>query len=136
MEGVQRRATRLVGMCRGRSYKERLSLLHLSTLEERRIRGDMILTFRIIRGLCCLNVEEFFTLSHDGRTRGHPFKLAVLRSTCEARRFSFSRRVVPLWNSLPAEVVDADSVLSFKQRYDRFIAVRAMREDANIFVTP
>ena len=80
-------------------------------------------------------VQEFFTLAHDGRTRGHPFKLAVLRSTCEARRFSFSRRVVPLWNSLPAEVVDADSVLSFKQRYDRFIAVRAMREDANIFVT-
>ena len=122
VESVQRRATKFVAGCRHLSYEDRLSALGLPTLHARRTRGDMILTFRIIKGLIHLNAESFFVFARDSRTRGHDHKLAVLRSSCDARRFFFSRRVVPVWNSLPGDVVNSDCVVSFKRRYDRHVA--------------
>ena len=134
LESVQRRATRLVEGCRGLSYEDRLRVLGLSSLLEGRKRGDMILTFRLVKGLVKLDQEHFFATARDGRTRGHNFKLAVLRSSCDARKYSFSRRVVPVWNSLPSEVVCADSVESFKSRYDRYSAGRIQADGAGVWI--
>ena len=39
------------------------------------------------------------------------------RSKLETRKFFFRKRVVNSWNSLPAEVVNAESVNSFKNAY-------------------
>ena len=47
LEKVQRRAVMMVTNLVG-SYEERLSLLGLRTLEDRRVRGDMIETFKIL----------------------------------------------------------------------------------------
>ena len=41
------------------------------------------------------------------------------RSRLDTRKYFFSQRVVNGWNSLPAEVVNAESVNSFKNAYDR-----------------
>ena len=46
LESVQRRATRYVPSLKGLSYKERLCKLKLPTLVYRRVRGDMIETFK------------------------------------------------------------------------------------------
>ena len=51
MEGVQRRFTRLIPGMAGLSYVERLERLGLYTLEFRRMRGDLIETHKIIKGL-------------------------------------------------------------------------------------
>jgi len=50
LEKVQRRATKL--MCRDKSvgYYERLRYLGLTTLETRRLRGDLIEVFKIFKG--------------------------------------------------------------------------------------
>ena len=45
---VQRRAVNMVPVFRGKSYQEILKEVGLSSLEDRRERGDMIQTFRII----------------------------------------------------------------------------------------
>ena len=50
LEGVQRRATKLVPQLRDMDYDERLERLGLTRLVERRIRGDMIETYKIISG--------------------------------------------------------------------------------------
>ena len=48
IERVQRRATKLVGSLNSLSYEQRLSYLNLTTLELRRIRGDLIQVFKIV----------------------------------------------------------------------------------------
>ena len=50
LENVQRRATRLMFKDRGLSYSERLRILGLTTLETRRLRGDLIEVFKIFKG--------------------------------------------------------------------------------------
>ena len=51
MECVQRRASKLVLSLKDLSYEERLKKLGLTTLQERRVRGDMILVFKTLNGI-------------------------------------------------------------------------------------
>ena len=51
IEGVQRRATKMVTELRGMDYNLRLKELGLTTLETRRKRGDLIQIFKIVKGL-------------------------------------------------------------------------------------
>ena len=50
LENVQRRATKLVPSIRNLTYEQRLKSLNLTTLENRRIRGDLIQQFKFIKG--------------------------------------------------------------------------------------
>ena len=52
LESVQRTFTRTIDDIGLTPYKERLKQLKLTTLLERRARGDLIEVFKIFRGLC------------------------------------------------------------------------------------
>jgi len=56
-------------------YEERLSELKLWTLEERRVRADVIEVFKMVRELSAIKLETFFQLDNNGRTKGHQWKL-------------------------------------------------------------
>jgi len=47
IEGVQRRATKLITSLKDKTYEERLRPLNLQTLETRRVRGDFIEVFKM-----------------------------------------------------------------------------------------
>ena len=49
----------------------------------------------------------------DGRTGGITRKLR--------RKHTFSNRVVKFWNGLPQEVVECDSIATFKKGLDRYM---------------
>ena len=118
IEAVQRRFTkRIVGLHKY-SYSVRLQLLCLDALQIRRIKLDLILCYNIIRGFVCVNVNNFFKIHHDGRTRGHNFKIHKQPCCLEVRKHCFSYRVVDLWNSLPLDVVNAVNTGIFKKRLD------------------
>ena len=103
-----------------KTYKERLRLLGLTTLERRRDRGDMIETFKIISGREKVDKEEFFHLAETTYgTRGHTMKLFKPRTRTTQRQHTFSIRVVDNWNRLPQHVIDAASVNDFKNRLDK-----------------
>jgi len=50
VEGVQRRATKLVWGMENLHYGERFKKLGLMRLDRRRVRSDLLATFKIIKG--------------------------------------------------------------------------------------
>jgi len=120
LEQVQRRATKLVSGLRNLSYEDRLHRLKLTTLEKRRLRGDLIETFKIMTDREKVDKHDFFESSNSTYSlRGHEYKIAVQRNRTAARSAFFSQRVVGSWNKLPQEVVTATSINMFKNRLDR-----------------
>ena len=78
IEGVQRRATKLIPEIRNLTYEERLKYLKLPTLKYRRLRGDMILTFNLFNNGDEEVMGKLLKVhrgTHDFQTRGHNRKL-------------------------------------------------------------
>jgi hypothetical protein len=51
IEEVHRRATKLVVGTKEMSYEERIKFLDMTTLETRRVRGDLFEVFKILAGM-------------------------------------------------------------------------------------
>jgi len=102
------------------AYGDRLKRLGLTTLETRRKRGNLIETYNILTGKENIESNKFFELSDNAHNlRGHSVKISVKRSRLNVRKFFFSQRVIPQWNSLPENVVTAQSTNTFKNRLDK-----------------
>jgi len=86
----------------------------LTTLESRRVRGDLIEVFKIINGFEDVNYKDYFVVSNTG-LRGHEFKLFKGRFNTTIRKNSFSQKVIDHWNNLSYDVVACTSVLQFKK---------------------
>ena len=107
-----------------KSYPERLQTLNLPSLEYRRLRGDIIETYKYMNGAYSASKPKFDKDEkkfHD--TRGHSFALKKhqLKSGKKHsyRNHFLTERVFEEWNALPEEVVTAKSVNAFKSRLDK-----------------
>ena len=76
IESIQRRFTKNIGTLSSLTYPERLDVLRAESLELRRLKCDLTMTFRIIHSYCayCALDRSFFTL-HNSCMRGNKFKL-------------------------------------------------------------
>ena len=79
----------------------------------RRLYADLILCYKIIHGLTVLHSEKFFTVTANHVTRGHSYKMFLPESRINCRQHFFEVHIVKVWNSLPADVVCANSVSVF-----------------------
>ncbi|KAJ8047901.1 hypothetical protein HOLleu_00012 [Holothuria leucospilota] len=120
LEQVQRRATRLIPEVRHLPYHVRLKHLGLTTLELRRIRGDMLQVYKFLSERNPLSSCNYLKVQCNSRVRGHCKKLVKNFARLDIRKFSFSHRVVNEWNSLPEWVVNSTSVHCFKVNIDKF----------------
>ena len=114
IERVQRRFTKKLRGLSDLPYLRRLELLSIESLELRRIRADLLFLFKMIHGLVDIDISQFFAFSVS-TTRGHNFKIDVQYCRLNCRKYFFINRTVPIWNSLPSSVVDADSVAIFRK---------------------
>ena len=108
IEKVQRKFTNLIDDIGTLSYGTRLAELDLTTLAERRIRGDLIETFKIVNNLVNYG-QDVFVLGRSGRN--------ILTSGLHVSSFRkkfFSERVIQYWNVLPNFVKQSSSVDNFK----------------------
>lgn len=123
LEKVQQRATKRAPGLGRLPQAERLKILKLTTLEERRMRGDLIQQYKIINKIDQVNWNHQPKKLEFKSTRGHSQKLEKERFHAkfsgEARFNFFTNRIVNSWNALSSETVEAKSVNSFKARIDK-----------------
>ena len=100
------------------NYRQRMEYLNLPTLKYRRDRGDMIETFKILKGFYDKNCSPALKLMETKRTRGNSFKLVVLQAHKDIRKYSFPPRVTSLWNNLKDKVVCSETINDFKNNLD------------------
>ena len=107
LENVQRRAAAMVTNLRGKTYVERLAEMGMTTLENRRRRGDLIQMFRVMAGKDRVEPSTWFLPSQNREgamsTRLTSGCLNVERKEgrTEIRKNFWSVRVVDTWNTLP-----------------------------------
>ena len=103
-------------------------MLRWSTLESRRLRGEMIQVFKFIKGFDITAPNMFFNMSTTG-LRGHEFKLYNRAFSTNVGKFSFSNKIIDDWNSLPQHVVSSNAVNTFKIRLDlHYCTVRGLNK--------
>ena len=119
LERVQRRATKVPSALHHLPYEERLTAMGILSLEDRRLRGDLIQRYKLEKGM-----EEIswhfppVTGPQIGGRRGQVRREIVI--SCAQRHKFFNNRVAGPWNELPDKVVAAPSLNCFKSHLDSF----------------
>jgi hypothetical protein len=89
------------------------------SLVYRRLRGDAIEAYKCLHGVYKVDGQDILP-RHENfavvSTRGHCLKLQ--KRFCKGR-LRVSIRIVNLWNSLPEEIVTANTTNRFKNHFDR-----------------
>ena len=120
LEAVQARATKLIPSVRNLGYQRRLDRLNLFSLETQRLRGQLIETFKIMKGFTSIDYHNLFSINNN-QTRGNGCKLELKPYNTSLCGNFFTFKVCNFWNRLPAEVVSSASIEEFKTKLDRII---------------
>ncbi|KAF2353608.1 hypothetical protein FHG87_015638 [Trinorchestia longiramus] len=120
MEKIQRKATKMIPEVRNLSYERRLQRLEFISLEQRKLRGELIETFKYLNGLNNVTLEGLFERGGNVRTRNNGQQL-LLRNfkTSQAMNF-YPVKIAATWNQLPENKVSAGTVNTFNNRLDKF----------------
>jgi hypothetical protein len=120
LERIQKRYTKMIDGCKDKSYEERLIKLGIISLEDRYYRADMIQVFKVLSDCEKVYPDKFIELC-DREGRGNSRRLFKRRSYLDICKYSFTSRVVDLWNDLPDAVVMSADVNAFKNSFDHFL---------------
>ena len=108
LEGVQRRATKLVPFLREKSYIDRLTSMNLPSLLYRHRRGDLIFLFKLLHDYFNLDHSNFFTLSHNTQTIEVMHINSPAHHSCWVNYFG--TRVINDWDNLTSDIVGNSSL--------------------------
>ncbi len=116
IERVQRRFTKRLPGLHNTPYPERLFFLGLKSLEHRRLIFDIELTYKIMHNLLDIDFDLMFNYMPASAGRGHDLRLALPKPSSNVTQNFFSNRVPRIWNSLPKSVVQANNLVTLRNR--------------------
>ena len=124
LEKVQKRMVRQIRNITG-TYEEKMTKIGLTTLQERRLRGDCIEAFKMLKGFSRVDHTIWFdkvsrNIGPQTRLSTDPLALDTQHARLDLRKNFFSVRTPPIWNSLPLTVRQSSSVNQFKNKYDEY----------------
>ncbi|KAJ7396405.1 hypothetical protein BTVI_145503 [Pitangus sulphuratus] len=99
-------------------YEETLQELGLFNLDKRRLRGDIINTYKYLKGRC---QEDDARLFHSSRMGSKGHKLKHEKFHLNVRKNFFTLGVAEHWNRLPRETVESLSLETFKTHLDTIL---------------
>ena len=108
------------------NYNDRQKQLGLQQLEGRRMRSNLIKTFKIVDRNYNINPVLFFQLDEGDRT-GHDHKLFKKRFRPNVRKYAFSNRVIDNWNLLSASCVNCSTINTFKKHLSSELESEAVK---------
>ena len=117
IESVQRWVTSCIQGMDNLSYRQRLEKLNLTTLFERRMRGDLIEVFKALNGYSSIASN---VIKQSDRTGNLLVNERRKRSTRKMENDFFGSRVATYWNKLPSKVKNSTSVNDFKNNLGKF----------------
>lgn len=123
IESVQRAFSRFVCYDSSMSYQERCTLLEILPLSFRREIADLVFCFKCLKGVINVDFSEELVIAQPVRpTRSMNNGCLLKDSLCRTEHFksSYFKRIPILWNELPGELRNCDSVHVFKAKLTRF----------------
>ena len=143
LEKIQERLIKMLSDVKGQTYEEKLKDAGLTTLKDRRARGDAIQAFKAIKGFSKVDTSKWFefipesarptrttaVVEKDGKVVKKEAVLAIERTRLETRRNFYSVRAAKKWNELPEMVKNRTSVNGFKNAYDKWFNSETLTED-------
>ena len=117
VEMVQRRSARYVTnrYHNTSSVTSMLDHLEWESLEARRAKNQLTMFFKIIHGLVDIPASDYLVPASTRTRSQRSLKFLWIPVSSEYYKSSFFPRTVCRWNSLPANVAEAPSLVSFKQ---------------------
>ena len=118
LERVQWRVTKMIKGLEYHSFEGRLSDLGLFSLEERRLRRDLIKVHKYLRCRRQRDEARLFSAVCGDRTRGNGHKLMHRKFCTSVCKNLLMVRVMEHWNRLSKESVESPSLEMYKSRLD------------------
>ena len=77
--------------------------------------------YKMAHNLAAIPYRHYIQPASISSTRhSHQFKMLPLSSTKNPFKFSFIARTIPTWNSLLDDLVNSDSINSFKSKLEHY----------------
>ena len=116
LESVQRKFTKFLTGLFDVPYQDRLAILNLQSLEERRVVNDLCCFFKVRHHTMRLDIDKYFVFRSNSVTRGHPFKILKPYARTDTQKYYWANRIIDIWNQLPADVFNCNEVGLFRKK--------------------